>query len=101
MANSFFHYLETCTKAEREQIAFDLKEHYNALLYAESAAFEATFSKRSSTARAEHKAAIDALGHVQAVFDNARSRAYNSDMEVIQCLYSPCSCFHFCCLPRC
>lgn len=69
MNNSFFHYLETSSRAERDEIADNLKAHYNHLVYIERDAFERTFTERSAEARTAHIAAVDALGHVQAVFD--------------------------------
>lgn len=69
MNNSFFHRFETSSRAERDEIADNLKAHYNHLVYNERDAFDRTFTERSKNARLAHIAAVDALGHVQAVFD--------------------------------
>lgn len=71
--DNIFHRFETSSKAERADMAHELKLHYNALIQDERNAFAAIREAKTNTAaqraRISHVEAMAALEHVQAVFD--------------------------------
>lgn len=65
---SFFHHLETCSRAEREAIAAELRSHYNSIVYAENTLYAALLVDKSDAARLRYNTAITALGCIQSIF---------------------------------
>ena len=65
---SFFHHLETCSRAEREAIAAELRSHYNASLYAENEFYAALLTDKSELAQLRYTTARTALGCIQSIF---------------------------------
>lgn len=79
--NSIFHRFETSSRAEREEMADNLKRHYNHMIQLERDAFAALRDYRGHAGKVSrsglgytrcqisHAETIAALGHVQTVFD--------------------------------
>lgn len=69
---TFFHHLETSSRAEREEIAKNLMKLYNRFYTAENESFLAMREAKSpgvyTQAMHDHRKAITQLGTIQAIF---------------------------------
>lgn len=68
---TLFRHFETSSRAEREEMADNLKAHYNHMIQLEREAFAAIPRQghKPGIHNTGHSEIMTALGHVQAVFD--------------------------------